>query len=81
MDIFFKKYKLPKNYKGKGLQLVNNQLRYDNMDAATKLKYKNTKELIGIQRHVRKCMGNQLLKGKLKGEARGIIRRRSQRGS
>ncbi len=36
---FLKNTKLPENYQAKGLQLVDDQLRYDNMDAATKIKY------------------------------------------
>jgi hypothetical protein len=31
------------------------------------------KELIGIQRHVRRCMGNRIIGREAKGEARGKI--------
>ena len=72
---FLKNTKLPKNYKAKGLQLVNNQLRYDNMDAATKLKYKKyQKNLLVSKDMLENAWETGLLEGEAKGEARGIIK-------
>ena len=69
---FLKNTKLPKNYKAKGLQLVNNQLRYDNMDAATKLKYKKyQKNLLVSKDMLENAWETGLLEGEAKGEARG----------
>jgi hypothetical protein len=66
---------LPDNYKAKGLQLVDNQLRYDNMDAATKIKYKKyQKNLLVSKGMLEDAWETGLLEGEAKGEAKGEAR-------
>ena len=72
---FLKNTKLPDNYKAKGLQLVDNQLRYDNMDAATKIKYKKyQKNLLVSKGMLEDAWETGLLEGEAKGEAKGEAR-------
>ena len=69
---FLKNTKLPENYQAKGLQLVDDQLRYDNMDAATKLKYnKYQKNLLVSKDMIEEAWETGLLEGEAKGEAKG----------
>ena len=52
---------------------MNNQLRYDNMDAATKIKYKKYQKLIGVQSMLEDAWETGLLEGEAKGEAKGKL--------
>ena len=63
---------MPENYQAKGLQLVNEQLQYDNMDAATKIKYnKYQKDLLVSKDMLEEAWETGLLEGEAKGRAHG----------
>ena len=71
---FLKNTKLPENYRAKGLQLVDDQLRYDNMDAATKIKYnKYQKDLLVSKDMLEDAWETGLLEGEARGKLEGKI--------
>jgi predicted transposase/invertase (TIGR01784 family) len=72
---FLKNTELPANYSAKGLSLVENQLKYDNMDTATKQQYDQyLKEIRISQDMIESAVDRGKLEGKIEGKVEVVIK-------
>ncbi len=76
---FLKNTKLPDDYKAKGLSLVDSQLKYDNMDTASKQKYDQYLKEVRISKDMLETAEMKgVIKGKTEGKIEGKIEEKTE---